>query len=682
MAKSFFTHAQTIKLRKLNIESIFDLLLNFPMRYQDETKIELIKNIIVGFPVQIEGIIKQAKVNYRPRKNLIVTVEDISGALQLRFINFYPSQIRELSEGKRIRIYGEVRNNTFFKEMVHPQYKVLKEDDELPNTYTPIYTTTAGLSQKQLYKLIQKSINKVEEIDGYKDYFPELYLKRKFPTLIEAIKEIHFPSKKNEQVVLDKKETIFHQRMIYDEFLAQQIFLRGIYHQAKNYSSIPIKFSNDIHQTFTENLEFKLTPQQQKSLKEIYEDLTREHPMNRLLQGDVGSGKTIVAVMAAIQVIKSGYQVAFMAPTEILAEQHFSKIKNWLSPIGITVELLKGSMSPTNKKISQNKIKSGESQLIIGTHALFQDEVIFKNLAFYIIDEQHRFGVEQRVRLRKNNLIDNQYEAHQLMMSATPIPRTLSMSYFADMDISIIDELPPGRQTITTKLLSEKRREEILQTINQEVIKGSQVYWVCPLIEESEKLQLETAENTFLNLKKYFNQHQVGLIHGRMKSVEKENTMEKFKNQEIKILVATTVIEVGVDVPNATMMIIENAERMGLSQLHQLRGRIGRGTKKSVCIMLYQSNLSAVAKKRLKTIYENNNGFRIAEEDLKIRGPGEFLGLKQSGVPMLKVADIHRDSEILEMAKEDADYLIKSEHPLVSLHLKRWLKNYEQIARA
>ena len=682
MPKSFFTPAQTTKLRKLQIGTVFDLLLHFPARYQDETKIELIKNILPGTFVQIRGIIIQAKVNYGPRKNLMVTVEDSSGIIQLRFINFYPSQIRELTEGSEIRVFGEVKNNSYSKEMIHPQYKAIKEDNQLPQTYTPIYPTTAGLSQKNLCKLISKSIEKALELNSYYDYFPDVYFKRNLPQLMDAIKEIHSPSKENEIDLLNQKKTINFQRMIYDELLAQQLYLRGLYHQKKTHKAMPIQFSDDIHQSFIKNLEFNLTGQQEITLREICNDLKNNYPMSRLLQGDVGSGKTVVAVMAAIQVIKSGFQVAFMAPTEILAEQHFSKVKQWLAPLGISVELLIGSMTPSNKKIIQEKIKTGESQIIIGTHALFQDAVSFKSLALYIIDEQHRFGVEQRIKLRKNNFIDQQYEAHQLMMSATPIPRTLSMSYFADMDISIINELPPGRQIITTKLFSESRRKEILEKINQEVNNGSQAYWVCPLIEESETLQLETAENTHSTLKEYFSQHQVGLVHGRMKSSEKESIMKKFKGNEIKILVATTVIEVGVDVPNATLMIIENSERMGLSQLHQLRGRIGRGAKKSVCIMLYQKKLSAVAKQRLKTIYENNDGFKIAEEDLKIRGPGEFLGIKQSGVPGLRVADIQRDHALLELAKKDADDLIKERHPSIGNHLERWLKNYQENSRA
>ena len=682
MPKSLFTPSQTIKLRKLQILSVFDLLLHLPVRYQNETKIESIKNIVPGTPVQIEGIITQSTVNFRPRKNLIVIIADSSDSIKLRFINFYPSQIKDLSEGKKIRVFGEVKNNLFVKEMIHPQYKLVNEYEKLPKTFSPIYPTTSGLSQKLLSKLMKKSIGKSLEAKAYNDYFPELYSKRKLPLLMDAIGEIHFPSKDSDIESFVQRDNIYHRRLIYDELLAQQLFLRGLYHQKKLHHAMPIKFFDELHHKFIRNLEFKLTEPQEAVLRDIYNDIKNNHPMNRLLQGDVGSGKTVVAVMAAIQVIRSGYQVAFMAPTEILAEQHFSKIKEWLGPFGFRVDLLRGSMSPTNKKIVQKNIMNGNSEIIIGTHALFQEEVVFKNLAFYIIDEQHRFGVEQRIRLRKNNLINQKFEAHQLMMSATPIPRTLSMSYFSDMDISVIDKLPPGRQIITTKLFSEERREDILETINQEAINGSQVYWVCPLIEESETLQLETAENTYSILKKYFDKHKVGLIHGRMKSLEKENIMEEFKNKEIKILVATTVIEVGVDVPNATLMIIENAERMGLSQLHQLRGRIGRGTKKSVCIMLYQKKLSNLAKQRLKTIYEHIDGFKIAEEDLKIRGPGEFLGLKQSGVPMLRVADIQRDFVLLELAKQDADHLIESEHPSINLHLERWLRNYQEIIRA
>ena len=682
MPKSIFTPSQTIKLRKLQITFIFDLLLHLPTRYQNQTKIESIKSIVPGTPAQIEGVITQSTVNYGPRKNLIVIIADSSDSIQLRFINFYPSQIKDLSEGKKIRVFGEVKSNLFLNEMIHPQYKILNEDEPLPETFSPIYPTTTGLSQKLLCKLIKKSIKKSLEAKAYNDYFPELYSKRKLPLLMDAIEEIHFPSKDSDIELFNQRDNIYHHRLIYDELLAQQLFLRGLYHQKKLHLAMPIKFSDNLYDTFTDNLEFKLTEQQETALQDIYTDLKNNHPMNRLLQGDVGSGKTVVAVMTAIQVIGSGYQVAFMAPTEILAEQHFSKIKEWLGPFGFSVDLLRGSMSPSNKKIAQKKITNGETEIVVGTHALFQEEVIFKNLAFYIIDEQHRFGVEQRIQLRKNNLINQKFEAHQLMMSATPIPRTLSMSYFSDMDISVINKLPPGRQTITTKLFSEERREDILETINQEVINGSQVYWVCPLIEESETLQLETAENTYSILHKYFDEHQVGLIHGRMKSSEKESVMEKFKDKEIKILVATTVIEVGVDVPNATLMIIENAERMGLSQLHQLRGRVGRGAKKSVCIMLYQKKLSILAKQRLKIIYDHIDGFKIAEEDLKIRGPGEFLGLKQSGVPMFRVADIQRDSALLELAKQDADHLIESEHPSINLHLERWLRNYQEIIRA
>jgi ATP-dependent DNA helicase RecG len=404
--------------------------------------------------------------------------------------------------------------------------------------------------------------------------------------------------------------------------------------------------------------------------------------MYRLLQGDVGSGKTVVATMAALQAINSGFQVAFMAPTEILAEQHYEKLFSWLTKLGIKVELLTGSMKPKLKDKSYERIKSGEANLIVGTHALIQEKVEFKFIGFYIIDEQHRFGVKQRLTLRKQSASNKDFEPHQLMMSATPIPRTLAMSYFADMDISIINELPPGRKSITTKVFSNEKRNEILDTINQHCLNGNQVYWVCPLIEESETLQLETAEQTFRDLSNYFVKHKVGLIHGRLAANDKKEIMEEFKKNKIKIIVATTVIEVGVDVPNATLMVIENAERMGLSQLHQLRGRIGRGDKKSICIMLYQKKLSDLAKRRLKVIYENIDGFKIAEEDLRLRGPGELLGLRQSGLPSLRIADLERDQELLDIAKTDADFLLETSPKDVLMHINRWHRNYQDVGRS
>ena len=682
MAKPIFTEIQSKKLKKLGILNSFDLLLHLPLRYIDETKIELIKNITPGFMHQVEAKIISTEVSYRPRKNLTVYVKDISGDLKLRFMNFYPSQIKEFKEGKIIRIYGEIKLNTFLFEMIHPKYEFVSIDTPLKNFYTPIYPTTEGLSQKLIFKLVQKVFEQEDLERQNPDYFGSLYQKKSLPSLIEALKSIHKPEKKYKKKLFDEKKSIFHQRLIYDELLAHQLFFRGRYHENKSYKSKPVLYSHSIQRKFLNNLEFELTNQQQSVFTEIKNDLSQSYPMNRLLQGDVGSGKTVVATMAALQAINSSFQVVFLAPTEILAEQHFKKLDLWLTKLGIKVELLTGSMNPKLKANSYERIKNGEAELIVGTHALIQEKVEFKFIGFYIIDEQHRFGVKQRLALRKKSLLNKDFEPHQLMMSATPIPRTLAMSYFADMDISIINEMPPGRQSITTKIFSSEKRNEILDTINQHCLNDNQVYWVCPLIEESETLQLETAEKTFSDLSNYFISHKVGLVHGRLSSNDKKEIMEDFNKNKIKIIVATTVIEVGVDVPNATLMVIENAERMGLSQLHQLRGRIGRGHKKSICILLYQKKLSDLAKQRLKVIYENIDGFKIAEEDLKIRGPGELLGLRQSGLPSLRIADLERDQDLLVAAKNDADALIKKCSSQSLMHIERWHRNYKDIGRS
>ena len=682
MPKKLFTEIQSKKLKKLGILNSLDLLLHLPYRYIDETKIDLIKNIRPGSMYQIEVKIISIEASYRPRKNLTVYVQDVTGDLKLRFINFYPSQIKQFEEGKILRVYGEVRSNSFLFEMVHPQYEFISIDTPLKNFYTPVYPVTEGLSQKLIFKLVQKVFEQENLDEQYPDYFGNLYRERSLPSLLEALKLIHKPKKEYIKKLFDEKKSIFHQRVIYDELLAHQFFFRGKYHENKSYKSKPIQYSDSIQQKFLNNLEFKLTKQQQSVFLEIRNDLHQSYPMYRLLQGDVGSGKTVVSAMAALQAINSGFQVAFMAPTEILAEQHFEKLTSWLTKLGIHVELLTGSMSSKLKDKSYEKIKSGEAKLIVGTHALIQEKVDFKFIGFYIIDEQHRFGVKQRLSLRKKSESNKDFEPHQLMMSATPIPRTLAMSYFADMDISIINEMPPGRQSIKTKMFSSEKRDQILDTINQNCLNGNQVYWVCPLIEESETLQLETAEQTFQDLSDHFFNHKIGLIHGRLPSNDKKEIMEEFKKNKIKILVATTVIEVGVDVPNATLMVIENAERMGLSQLHQLRGRIGRGDTKSICILLYQRKLSDVAKQRLKIIYENIDGFKIAEEDLKLRGPGELLGLKQSGLPSLRIADLDRDLELLNIAKIDADSLLEKSPKDVSMHINRWHRNYKDVGRS
>jgi len=682
LPKKIFTEIQSEKLKKLGILNALDLLLHIPIRYVDETKIVLIKDIRPGFMCQIEAKIISIEASYRPRKNLTVYVQDVTGDLKLRFMNFYPSQIKQFEEGKKVRVYGEIKSNAFVFEMIHPKYEFVSIDTPLKNFYTPVYPATEGLSQKLIFKLVQKVFKQENLNEQFPDYFGNLYRERNLPSLLEALKLIHKPRKEYEKKLFDEKKSIFHQRIIYDELLAHQFFFRGKYHENKSYKSKPILYSDSIQKEFLNNLEFKLTNQQKSVFLEIKNDLNQSYPMYRLLQGDVGSGKTVVAVMAALQAINSGFQVAFMAPTEILAEQHFEKLNYWLIKLGIHVELLTGSMNTKLKNKSYEKIKSGEAKLIIGTHALIQEKVDYKSIGFYIIDEQHRFGVKQRLALKKKSELNKNFEPHQLMMSATPIPRTLAMSYFADMDISIINEMPPGRKHITTKVFSSEKRSQILDTINQHCLNDNQVYWVCPLIEESETLQLETAEQTFLDLSNYFIKHKVGLIHGRLPSNDKKEIMGEFKNNQIKILVATTVIEVGVDVPNATLMVIENAERMGLSQLHQLRGRIGRGNKESICILLYKKKLSDIAKQRLKVIYENIDGFKIAEEDLKLRGPGEILGLKQSGLPSLRIADLDRDYKLLNIAKTDADFLLEKKPKDVTMHINRWHRNYKDVGRS
>jgi ATP-dependent DNA helicase RecG len=682
LPKQIFTEIQSKKLKKLGILNSLDLLLHLPLRYVDETKLDLIKDIRPGSMCQIEAKIISIEVSYRPRKNLTVYVQDVTGDIKLRFINFYPSQVKQFEEGKTLRVYGEIKLNSFLFEMIHPQYEFISIDTPLKDFYTPVYPATEGLSQKLIFKLVQKVLKQENLNEQYPDYFGNLYQEKNLPSFLEALKLIHKPRKEFEKKLFDEKKSIFHQRVIYDELLAHQFFFRGKYHENKSYKSKPILYSDSIQKKFLNNLEFKLTNQQQSVFLEIKNDLNQSYPMYRLLQGDVGSGKTVVAVMAALQAINSGFQVVFMAPTEILAEQHFEKIKSWLTPLSIDVELLTGSMNPKLKKRSYEKIKSGLAKLIVGTHALIQEKVDYKSIGFYIIDEQHRFGVRQRLTLKEKSESNKNFEPHQLMMSATPIPRTLAMNYFADMDISVINEMPPGRKSITTKIFASEKRNQILDTIDQNCLSGNQVYWVCPLIEESETLQLETAEQTFQDLSNYFINHKVGLIHGRLPSNEKKEIMEEFKKNIIKIIVATTVIEVGVDVPNATLMVIENAERMGLSQLHQLRGRIGRGDKKSICILLYQKKLSDIAKRRLKIIYENIDGFKIAEEDLKLRGPGELLGLRQSGLPSLRIADLDRDQELLSIAKSDADLLLQKSPKDVLMHINRWHRDYQDVGRA
>jgi ATP-dependent DNA helicase RecG len=658
-------------LNKLGINTIQALLLHLPLRYIDETHMTSVHDLRVGEPSQVEGEIVHAEVTYKPRKALIARLEDASGQLTLRFLHFYPSQIAALKVGNKLRVYGEVRSGFFGYEMVHPTCKAVGEKTTVAETLTPVYPTVAGLTQGNLRKAI--TIAMAQNVLG--ETLPtSVYLRFKFPSFAACLQALHNPPPDADLNGLEDKTTPEWQRLAFDELLAQQLSMRKHYERRRSVDAPEFKQSKQLVSALLKSLPFALTKAQQKVAVEIQNDLMQSHPMQRLLQGDVGSGKTIVACMAALQSIENGWQVALMAPTEILAEQHFCKMMGWLTPLNIQIAWLTGSQSKKDREAAMQIIANGSAQLVIGTHALFQEAVQFKKLGLAIIDEQHRFGVQQRLALRQKG----QPEPHQLMMTATPIPRTLSMSYFADLDVSVIDELPPGRTPIVTKLVSDVRRDEILQRVREACVQGNQAYWVCPLIEESEALQLATANDTYTLMQNEFPELKIGLVHGRMKPTEKQAVMAAFSAGETQLLVATTVIEVGVDVPNASLMVIEHAERMGLSQMHQLRGRVGRGAAKSTCILLYQNKLSETARARLKVIYESCDGFAIAQADLNLRGPGEYLGTRQSGVPMLKIADLNRDADLLNAAKNMAEKLLKNYPAEVEKHLERWMGSADE----
>ncbi len=665
-----FSPALIAQLSKLGIYAPAGLLLHLPLRYLDETRVTLIRDLRVGEQSQVEGVVVHAEVSYKPRRALQVRIEDASGVLALRYMHFYPSQIAAMQVGTRLRVYGEVRAGFFGYEMVHPQQRKVLEDTPVSTNLTPVYPTTAGLSQTALRKAVQKCLT----LCTLEETLPTwVYATLNHPSFANSLRLLHQPTPDIAYSSLEDRSHPAWQRLAYDELLAQQLSMRQHYARRKQSHAPAIAPSQRLVPQLLAKLPFQLTAAQQKVVHEIAHDLQQAHPMQRLLQGDVGSGKTVVACIAALQLIEQGWQVAMMAPTEILAEQHYKKLHGWLSPLGIDVAWLTGSQPKKEREQSLADLSSGKAMLAVGTHALFQDHVSFKQLGLSIVDEQHRFGVQQRLSLRKKGQ-HAQLEPHQLMMSATPIPRTLSMSYYADLDVSTIDALPPGRTPIVTKLVADDRREEVLLRVREACLQGQQAYWVCPLIEESEALQLQTANDTYAYLQSAFPELKVGLVHGRMKPAEKQAVMMGFATNQLQLLVATTVIEVGVDVPNASLMVIEHAERMGLSQLHQLRGRVGRGAAKSTCILLYnRQQCTKLGRARLKVIYESTDGFAIAQADLTIRGPGELLGTRQSGVPMLKIADLERDVELLDQAKLVAVRLLEQTPEAVDAHCQRWL---------
>jgi ATP-dependent DNA helicase RecG len=654
------------RFEKLGIRSELDLALHLPLRYEDETKLTALGQARSGGPVQVEAEVVEARVEYRGRRTLVVKLADGERELWVRFLNFYGSQVKQFAPGKRVRLFGEVRPGFFGDEMVHPKYRFVQKDAPLPKSLTPVYPTTAGLSQAALREKIAHALDTLLLEDTIE---PKALAKLGLRPFRESVLLLHRPPPDVDAASLEERTHPAWRRVKFDELLAQQLAMRVAYRERRAKSAPPLPDAHTLTNALVKSLPFALTRAQRNAHGIIARDLAQPHPMRRLLQGDVGSGKTLVAALAALQAIENGWQAALMAPTEILAEQHYLKLSHWLEPLGVRIAWLAGGLKAREKKMALAAIAGGETQLAIGTHALFQEDVAFARLGLVIVDEQHRFGVEQRLALASKG----GGEPHQLMMSATPIPRTLSMSYFADLDVTVIDELPPGRTPVVTKLVSEERRDEVIRRVRESCRDGAQAYWVCPLIEESEALQLKTAIETFETIRATFPDLAVGLVHGRLKAAEKAQVMTDFKARRIQLLVATTVIEVGVDVPNATLMVIEHAERMGLAQLHQLRGRVGRGTKASLAILLYHQPLSEAARQRLKVIYENDDGFEIARQDLLLRGPGEYLGARQSGAPLLRFADIERDTDLLEAARAVADQLLAAKSRSVARHLDRWL---------
>ena len=670
------------KLKGLGIETVQDILFHLPMRYEDRTRLAPIGTLCPGDRVAIEGEIELTEVVYRRRRMMISRLADGTGSITLRFFHFSQQQQKGLSRGTRVRCYGEVRGNIGGFEMVHPEYQRIADGDEMPmqESLTAIYPTTEGVHQLTLRKLTDQALALIDEHTVIEELLPpSLYEDDSGYTLAQALQYLHRPPPDASIELMKDGQHPCQQRLAFEELLAHNVSLQRLRRRIQQYAAPVMNGGKGLYEKLTQQLGFDLTGAQARVIAEIIGDLKKPHPMMRLVQGDVGSGKTVVATVAALQAIESGYQVALMAPTEILAEQHFRNLDNWLTPMGVELAWLSGKQKGKARQQAMVSVESGTAQLVIGTHALFQDEVIFNNLGLMIVDEQHRFGVHQRLKLMEKGM-QGDARPHQLIMTATPIPRTLAMSAYADLDTSVIDELPPGRQPVTTVVIPEERRDEIIERVRQACGQGRQVYWVCPLIEESEVLQAQAATETEVLLKELLPNAKIQLIHGRLKPIEKERIMQTFKAAEIDLLIATTVIEVGVDVPNASLMIIENAERLGLSQLHQLRGRVGRGSEKSSCVLMYKSPLGEIAKERLSIMRKTTDGFEIARRDLEIRGPGEVLGTRQTGILDLRVADLMRDQELMPKVVAASRLVFDQHQHIIEPLLHRWLKQGLQFA--
>ena len=673
-------------LEKLGLVRDIDLALHLPLRYEDETRIVPIAELRDGSSAQVEGVVTESRVQFRPRRQLVVKIQDDSDDLVLRFLHFYPSHQKALAAGTRVRVRGEARGGFLGLEMVHPAFKAVDAETPLASVMTPVYPTTAQLPHAYLRKAVASALARAD----LREVLPADVVPPVLPALRDALMLLHQPPPDAGAALLDDREHPAWQRLKFEELLAQQLSqLQAKRERERQRAPAFVLRPGGLQEALLAALPFTLTAAQRRVGTEIAADLGREVPMHRLLQGDVGSGKTVVAALAATIAIDAGWQCALMAPTEILAEQHLRKLVGWLAPLGVQVAWLTGSRKGKARTAMLEQVASGEAGLVVGTHAVIQDQVVFQRLGLAIIDEQHRFGVQQRLALR-SKLIDANaatagtlaLEPHTLMMSATPIPRTLAMTLFADLDISTLDQLPPGRTPVVTKLFAEAKRGAVVERIRDEIGDGRQVYWVCPLIEESEALDLRNATETHAQLSEALPGRLVGLLHGRMPAGEKAAVMSQFTGGDMAVLVSTTVIEVGVDVPNASLMVVEHAERFGLSQLHQLRGRVGRGSVASVAVLLYTPPLSDTGKARLRAMAETNDGFEIARRDLEIRGPGEFMGARQSGDALLRFADLAEDAPLLQHARAVAPRLLEQHPDAARAHVERWLGGKAEYFKA
>ena len=670
------------RLLKLGITTVQDMLFHLPLRYEDRTRIYAISELTAHSHVTVQATIETSQITFGKRRMLVCQINDGTGRLTLRFFNFTAAQKNAFSAGKIIRCFGEIRRGRVGFEMSHPEYSISDSFEQQPtsSTLTPVYSTTEGLKQLSIRALSEQAIELLQKY-AVEELLPQQWQPSQLP-LSDALLLLHRPPNDVDIIALEQGTHPAQQRLVFEELLAQNLSLLKVREQGQQVKAIALEPTNPLEAQFLAQLPFAPTNAQSRVVSEIKTDMQHAYPMMRLVQGDVGSGKTLVAALSALTAIAQGYQVALMAPTEILSEQHGINFSNWFESLGITVAWLGGKTKGKERVNTLAMIASGEAQMIVGTHALFQDEVKFNNLVLIIIDEQHRFGVHQRLSLREKGRFGDCYP-HQLVMTATPIPRTLAMTAYADLETSVIDELPPGRTPITTVAIPDTRRDDIISRVklacNEQ---GRQAYWVCTLIDESEVLQCQAAEDSALQLKEALPELNIGLVHGRMKATEKQAIMSEFKTGNIHVLVATTVIEVGVDVPNASLIIIENPERLGLAQLHQLRGRVGRGATASHCVLLYHAPLSHTAQKRLGVLRDSNDGFVIAERDLEIRGPGEVLGTKQTGLAEFKIADLTRDKQTLNQVRPIAQQMLKQYPQHIDPLIHRWLGNKSNYAQA